>query len=473
MALPQKELQGHPLPAEQRKLLKTEYARFAFLLCVLCAFMLALFKASGWQFTFGFRMPQPVAQGALPGPASDRKKTRTGTPLSPPPIMGKLNAHFASGQQSDWVDGVSLLELRDGRVRAFWRSSSRADAGEVTINSAVFDPIRDVWSEANRVAGRANTQRDLNRYIANIGNPVAARAANGEIWLFYVGDSWRGNAIVLITSTDEGEHWSQPRHLVTAPVVPLGTRIEQAPFLYADGTLGLLVNHDFGGQFAAILRLDKTGKVIDKQRLSVAGQRMSSTVLLVHDLQQAQVLGRVSGAASAAQMRSIATRDGGRHWPTVQGLTLSNSNAMAAMVRLNDGDLISVLNDQAHGYESLSLQRSVDGGQHWRELHRLEEMSGLRNAQLSKTACLEVVGNLLRSSDPVLRRADATQLAPYVALAEFGVRKEEGCHFAFTDPAVLQTRNGDIHLAYTWNRTFIKHVRIDPAWLKQRVQEMP
>ncbi|MBU3903376.1 MAG: hypothetical protein KKB48_03910, partial [Gammaproteobacteria bacterium] len=43
------------------------------------------------------------------------------------------------------------------------------------------------------------------------------------------------------------------------------------------------------------------------------------------------------------------------------------------------------------------------------------------------------------------------------------------CHFEFSYPYMIQTRNGDIHLAYTWNRTFIKHVRIDARWLKSRL----
>jgi predicted neuraminidase len=35
---------------------------------------------------------------------------------------------------------------------------------------------------------------------------------------------------------------------------------------------------------------------------------------------------------------------------------------------------------------------------------------------------------------------------------------------------LLQTRRGDFHLVYTWNRTFIKHVQFNQAWLDQQLE---
>ena len=462
-----------------------KYKRLTLLAFVLGAFTLALFKASGWHFSYGFRLPPAVVQNVVPPPAVN-KKTRRGAPRAVPAIvMGRLDAHLASSRQMTTTHAASLVELQDGctsappcrgRVRAFWFSGSREGAADVTINSAVFDPARDVWSEEKVVTGREDTQRGLNRYIAKVGNPVVARAANGELWLFYVTVSlggWAGSSITLITSADDGEHWSAPRRLITSPFLNISTLVKGAPFFYADGTMGLPVYHEFVTKFAEILRLDQTGKVIDKQRLSAGGQGTLQPVVLVQSPQQALVLTRYAGRDAEKRVLSIATGDGGRHWQAPKKSTLRNPDAALSALVLDDGKLLAVLNDQEHGRESLSLQLSADGGATWRELHRLEEMNGLRNAELAETACLNVVAHLLRSSDPVLREADEAQLAGYLASARTQVLARGGCHFEFSYPYLIQTRNGDIHLAYTWNRTFIKHVRIDPVWLKHRLQEAP
>jgi len=454
-----------------------QYKRLTLLAFVLTAFTLALFKASGWHFTYGFRLPPPVVQTVAPPVAPVIKKSRRGARPSPPAIvMGRLEAHLASGRQQTTTHAASLVELQDGSVRAFWFSGSREGAADVTINSAVYDQAQNVWSAEQVVTGREETQRGLNRYIAKVGNPVAARAANGEMWLFYVTVSlggWAGSSITLITSADEGEHWSAPRRLITSPFINISTLVKGAPFFYADGTMGLPVYHEFVTKFAEILRLDQTGKVIDKQRLAAGGRGTLQPVVLVQNPQQALILNRYAGKDAEKRVVSIATSDGGRHWQAPQKSTLRNPDAALTALVLDDGKLLAVLNDQEHGRESLSLQLSADGGATWRELHRLEEMNGLRNAELAETACLDVVAHLLRSSDPVLREADEAQLAGYLASARTQVLARGGCHFEFSYPYLIQTRNGDIHLAYTWNRTFIKHVRIDPVWLKHRLQEAP
>ncbi len=450
-----------------------KYKRLALLAFVLAAFTLALSKAASWQVGFDFRLPEPVVLDAEPEPVPvKRQRGRRAQAPEPNVVMGKLEAHLVSSRQHTSTHAVSLVELKDGRLRAFWFSGSREGAPDVTINSAIYNPTANTWWREEEIAGRKSTQIGLHRYIAKVGNPVAVRAANGELWLFYVTVSlggWAGSSITLMTSNDEGGSWSTPRRLITSPFINISTLVKSAPFFYADGTMGLPVYHEFISKFSEILRLDHSGKVIDKQRLASGGQGTLQPVVLVRSEKEALVLNRYAGKDTDKRVVAMATEDGGRHWLAPHKNALRNPNAALTALVLDDGRMLAVLNDQEHGRESLSLQLSEDGGASWHELHRLEEMNVLRDKEMSEGACLDVTEKLLRSSDPLLLKANAQTLAPYVESARLKVVGGGACHFEFSYPYMIQARNGDIHLAYTWNRTFIKHVRIDARWMKNRL----
>ena len=457
------------------------YKRLVLMAIVLTAFTMALFKAVAWNVSFGFRLPEPplehaVAQAvAEEAPVVRRKgRRRLRHDEESIAVKGRFDSHFASSKLHTQTHAASLVELKDGRLRAFWFSGSREGASDVTINSAVFDPLQNQWGKEQAIAGRDSTQRGLHRYIAKVGNPVATRAPDGSLWLFYVSVSlggWAGSSITMMTSNDEGVNWSAPRRLITTPFSNISTLVKSAPFFYADGSMGLPVYHEFASKFAEILHLDKSGKVIDKQRLAAGGQGTLQPVMLVRSAQDALVLTRYSGKGTSKHVLSMTTDDGGRSWQPVQQTVLRNPDAAMTALVLADGKLLAVLNDQENGRDSLSMQLSSDGGVTWRELRRLEEMSALRSKQMDERACLDLVDSLARSSDAKLEHEDVQQLAEYEDSAKSLVRTGGGCHFEFSYPYLIQARNGDIHMVYTWNRAFIKHGVFDPMWLQRRLQE--
>ena len=203
-----------------------------------------------------------------------------------------FRTRFVSARQNISVHAASLVELGDGRIRAFWFAGTREGAQDVQIRSAVFDPAKEAWGPEVRVEDREHTQRGLLRYVKKLGNPVALRAPDGKLWLFYVTVSlggWAGSSVSAITSIDDGASWGAPRRLITSPFINISTLVKGTPFLYADGTMGLPAYHEFIGKFAELLRIDASGHVIDKQRLS-AGKTTIQPVMLIESPQQARVV---------------------------------------------------------------------------------------------------------------------------------------------------------------------------------------
>jgi predicted neuraminidase len=231
------------------------------------------------------------------------------------------------------------------------------------------------------------------------------------------------------------------------------------------------VYHESASKFAEMLHLDRAGRVIDKQRLASAGQGTLQPVVLVRSAEEALVLTRYSGKDNPHLARSLTTEDGGRHWGAVEKSSFPNPDAALSATVLPDGRLLAVLNHQEQGRDSLSLMLSGDGGRNWKELHRLEEMRVVRDKKLDETQCLHIVQGLLRNSDVRLAQADDSTLDQYVDSAKARVRANGGCGFEFSYPYLIQARNGDFHLAYTWNRVFIKHVTFDQIWLNRHLKK--
>lgn len=415
---------------------------------ILLAFGLGLFKAV-----------------RLPAPASFQVRTSSGMHRE----TAYFHSDFASSRLHTQTHAASLIELQDGRIRAFWFSGSREGAPDVEIHSAVFDPARGQWGAEQSVIDRERTQHALQRYIAKLGNPVAARAADGSLWLYYVTVSvggWAGSSIAAMHSADEGETWSAPQRLITSPFFNVSTLVRNALISYSDGTLGFPVYHEFISKFGELLRLDSHGSVIDKQRLAPGGRGTLQPVLLVRNAHEARVLMRHAGPPPHRAL-SITTQDAGKHWTSPAWSELRNPDSAISAIVLPDGRMLAALNDIEYGRDALSLMISADGGVTWKTVYQLEDQRGQKTDQAN---FMDSVAGLLKRTDGKVAALRAAELHEYLASVQQQSCSPPGCHYEFSYPFLLQTQHGEFHLAYTWNRSFIKHVQFNQAWLDQQVE---
>jgi predicted neuraminidase len=379
-----------------------------------------------------------------------------------------FETRFVSGGETPQTHAPSLVELTDGRFRAFWVAGSREGAKDGEIHTAVFVPGHGGWHREPSAATRAGTQKSLQRYIRKLGNPVVGRAANGQIWLFYVTVSvggWGGSSVTMTTSIDDGKTWTPARRLITTPFFNLSTLVKGTPFLYDDGTLGLPAYQEMIGKFGELLRLDETGAIIDKQRLS-SGRDSMQPVVLAQSNRKAITLMRYAGGQPPKRVIRASTDDAGQHWSHPEKSALSNPDAALSGVVLADGRILVALNDIESGRDQLSLVTSHDGGVTWNTVITLEDQSGFRAQFPDRERYLETTGALARDSD-----ATVPDPADYARAASVQMCGGAGCEFEFSYPYLIQARNGEIHLVYTWNRAFIKHVQFNQAWLDQRLSE--
>lgn len=431
-------------------------AHHALVLClVLIAFGAAFYKVAQRPSLALFQLPVVVQKTGI--------VQKTGAPQTGN-ATPDIRTHFVSSRQDISTHAASLVELSDGRIRAFWFAGSREGAEDVEIRSAVFDPAKNLWGPEHSIANREDTQRSLLRYVKKLGNPVAQRAPDGTLWLFYVTVSlggWAGSSITVITSSDDGATWSPARRLITSPFINISTLVKGTPFLYSDGTVGLPVYHEFIGKFGELLRISGTGEIIDKQRLG-SGKATLQPVMLIKNPHQALVLMRHAGA-SPKRVIATTTDDAGQHWSPPAKTALANPDAAISGVVLPDGRILVVLNDIEAGRDALSLVVSADGGATWKTVYQLEDQRG---QPTEPARYLQAAAESAKATE-----ASITDATGYAKSAQRNKCEAQSCGFEFSYPYLIQTRSGDFHLVYTWNRSFIKHVQFTREWLDLRMKK--
>ncbi len=314
------------------------------------------------------------------------------------------------------VHGANLIETRNGGLLATWFGGTREGATDAALWGAEFQPARRSWSAPRRIIGVAEMQAALGRHIKTVGNSVLARDEHGELWLYFVSVSiggWAGSALNAMHSVDEGKTWDEPRRLITSPFFNISTLNKSAPLLYDDGTIALPVYHEFIGKFAELLRLDGTGRILDKARIT-HGRHSIQPLLLPLAPQQVLALMRDVGPAPG-QVRASRSEDAGMHWSADEKLALPNPDSAVAGLRRPDGSLLLVFNDVEAGRASLALALSRDEGRSWKTVRHFEQSQS----------------------------------------------SEE-----FSYPYLIRSHDGTMHLLYTWNRKRIRHVAFNDRWVE-------
>ncbi len=378
-----------------------------------------------------------------------------------------IQTRFVSTSPGSHRHAPSLVELSDGRIRAFWFSGSYEGASNVEIRSAVFDPRSDRWGAEQTVIDRASTQRALLRYVKKLGNPVAARAADGTLHLYFVTVSlggWSTSSLTTISSSDDGETWGPARRLITSPFLNISTLVKGTPFHYADGTIGLPVYHQLFGRFGELLHLDTAGAVLDKQRLS-DGRKSLQPVVLVRDGKRAQVLMRHRGGGPK-RLIGTSTEDAGRHWTSPVNTPLDNPDAAVTGVALPSGPLLAVVNNLEWNRDMLSLVASSDGGVSWRTIYTLEDHRASFERLRAPASYAEGIKALALATD-----ASLSDAAVFAEAASQQMCYGQHCEFEVSYPYLILTSSGDAQLVYSWNRSFIKHVEFSRAWIEQHLKE--
>ena len=336
--------------------------------------------------------------------------------LPPPPaVTDPAPSYFSSAllpTAAPSAHAATLAELADGRIAAAWFAGTREGAADVAVWYATLGAAG--WTAPRAIATREGTAAATLAYARKVGNPVLyAEGERLHLWFVSVAlGGWAGSMLNHAVSSDGGASWSPPTRLQTSPFLNISTLGRAPPVALAGGGLGLPVYHEFIAKHGEWLRLAPDGRILDKVRMA-QDRRALQPAVAVFDEHRAIAILRDAGPGPG-RIRAATSDDGGQHWPAGDALQLPNPNSSVALLRLQSGRLL-IAGNGASGRNQLLLWLSDDAGKTWHTAATVES-----------------------DADPQ---------------AEFSY------------PALLQARDGRIHLAYTWRRQGIKHAVFSEAWL--------
>lgn len=351
---------------------------------------------------------------------------------------------------------------------AIWYGGSREGAQDVQLYKSIFrknEAGYGHWYNISPITSPGKTQQDTQRYVRKVGNPVIAQWPNGELWIIYVTTSmggWAASNLNLITSTDNGAHWSPAKRLVTSPFFNLSTLVKGAPFFYADGSLGVPVYHEFAGKFGEILRIARNGTILDKQRLSVQREGIQP-VVLIEDQDNATALLRYSGNQVPPRALKTHTASTITNWAPSTATEIPNPNSAIAALTLKNDRFLAVLNDTDKDRERLSLMLKEGKDAEWKRIYTFEDQYALRELKLNPEEYAEHLFPLLIQNNVPLENIDETT----ARIQKNMCRKSKGrCEFQFDYPYLIQATDGTFHLFSTWNKTLVSHIEFTEQWLE-------
>lgn len=298
----------------------------------------------------------------------------------------------------------TIVESTDGQLVAGWFGGTAEKNPDVGIWIARL--VDGKWTIPVEVAN--GVQADGTRHPC--WNPVLfqprAASAKQPLMLFYkVGPSpstWWG---MLRTSSDNGKTWSDARRLPDGILGP----IKNKPVQLANGDILCPTSSEHAGWRVHFERSSDLGQTWTKTEPVNDGKQIGAIQpsVLFAGGEKLIALGRTQ----QKRVFQIGSNDLGKTWGEMTLTSLPNPNSGTDAVTLSDGRHLLIYNHTEKGRSPLNLAQSKDGVD-WQPALVFESEPG-----------------------------------------------------EYSYPAIIQTRDGLVHVTYTWKRQRVKHAVIDPAKL--------
>ncbi|MCQ2841360.1 3-deoxy-d-manno-octulosonic acid hydrolase subunit 2 [Helicobacter pylori] len=302
----------------------------------------------------------------------------------------------------------SLIGLPNDNLLSAYFSGTKEGARDVKISANLFDSKTNRWSEAFTILTKEELSKNAHEYIKKLGNPLLF-LHDDKILLFVVGVSmggWATSKIYQLESALEPIHFKFARKLSLSPFLNLSHLIRNKPLNTTDGGFMLPLYHELATQYPLLLKFDKQNNPRELLRPNTLNHQLQPSLTPFKDC--AVMAFRNHSFKDNLMLETCKTPTA---WQKPMLTNLKNLNDALNLINLNK-ELYLI-----HNPSDLSLRR--------KELW----LSKLENSNSFKTL-------------KILDKANEVSYPSYSLNSHF------------------------IDIVYTYNRSHIKHIRFNMAYLK-------
>jgi len=369
----------------------------------------------------------------------------------------KFDSTFIFPFQEKHVHSSSIIELPNGDIMACWfEGSGERNANDVQIKGARLKKGNRKWSQPSLMADTPG-QPDC--------NPVLFVDNSKKLWLFWIvvqANQWETSVLKYRTATDYmkngAPNWSwqdvillkpgeefpetiksefsamKSRDLAWAEYAPqyekmvyeaakdkkkreTGWMSRIHPTVLPSGRI-LLPLYSDGFNLSLVAISDDQGVTWKPSKPIVGYGNIQPSIVQKKDGSLVAFM-RDNGDSPGRILKSIST-DNGYSWTSAKKSNMINPGTSVDVIKLKDGNWVVVYNDLEDGRYSVAVSLSDDEGETWKWTKHLE--------------------------------------------------KDDSKKGSFSYPSVIQTKDGMIHISYSYrigeNKKTIKHISLDSNWVK-------
>lgn len=346
--------------------------------------------------------------------------------ISPSPSdPGVLEAYLRPLYAPD-SHAANLLELDNGDLLCVWFNGSGEGNPDTNVVMSRLPYGASRWEDPVELANHPERSEQ---------NPVLFQAPDGKVWLLHTSGEPHDQSsarVVRRISEDRGRTWGPP------------TVLFEGPGLFLRHPIVVLKNGDWllpayycksGGHYSVVLISPDQGRSWQEMEVPGSVHRVHMNIVERSD----GSLLAMFRSRHADRIYVSTSHDGGRTWTPPERSGLPNNNSSFQVIRLRSGSLALV-------YNNVTMERD--------QFRWVGEEGSPRKKPL-RTPLTLAISEDEGKSWPFVKNLQTADL-------EY---KEKPVGYSY--PSIVQSRDGALHIAFSYLRKTIKYVRVSEAWVKE------